>query len=92
MNDEAVYRTAPATPGLLKIYQVVELVGGGSVINGAYLVLFYILCLTMLLKALRISGITCLLRGGGCEFMATKTSRVAINQSFRLKRRRIKKR
>ena len=36
VNDEAVYRTAPATPGLLKIYLVVELVGGGSVINKAY--------------------------------------------------------
>ena len=42
-------------------------------------------CLRMLLKALRISGITCLVRGGGCEFMATKTSRNSIDKFFLLK-------
>ena len=36
LNDEAVFKTAPATPGLLiKSDKVVVLVGGGFVINGA---------------------------------------------------------
>ena len=44
MNHEAVCRTAPATPGLLIILdKVVELVGGGSVINRAYPVYFFLL-------------------------------------------------
>ena len=49
MSDKGDYRTAPATLGLLKIdiivhliisslFKVVELVSGGSVISGAYLV------------------------------------------------------
>ena len=29
MNHEAVYRTAPATPGLLKIYIYINAVGSG---------------------------------------------------------------
>ena len=37
MNDEGDCKTAPATPGRLKKWdKEVELVGGWSVINGAY--------------------------------------------------------
>ena len=41
MNDRGDCKTAPATLGLLKLDTVVELVGGGSVINGGPLRLVF---------------------------------------------------